>query len=178
MLSKNGGKNFPPIAIIVTKYDLCNRDTDQDEIRKVLEKSFSPLFQRNDTFIVIVPVSLGSDLQDDDSRGKFQPINLHLPIYMGIWFALKKYIKARKENILQLQTNISAYKDLIKDEEGSFFLWRSDDNIKLWRQRKSECESRLAHLQSEIDAMKESSKSLERELYSVKFTFINGRWRK
>lgn len=178
MLSKNGGKNFPPIAIIVTKYDLCNRDTNQDEIREILEKSFSPLFQRNDTFIVIVPVSLGSDLQDDDSRGKFQPINLHLPIYMGIWFALKKYIKDREESIKRLQKDISNYRDLIKDEESSFFLWRSDDSIKRWQQRKSECESRISQLQSEIDAVKESYNSLERELYSVKFTFINGRWHK
>ena len=86
---KNRGRKFPPIALIITKFDLCNRETDEEEILEVLQCSFSPLFERNDTFIVIVPVSLGSDLQDDDSRGKFSPINLHLPIYMGIWFALK-----------------------------------------------------------------------------------------
>lgn len=178
MLSKNNGRKFPPIALIVTKYDLCNRDTDEDEIREILEKSFSPLFQRNDTFIVIVPVSLGSDLQDDDSRGKFNPINLHLPIYMGIWFALRAYIKDREENIKQLKKDISNYENLIKDEKNSFFLWRSDDNIEHWRQRKSECESRIAQLKSAINAMKKSYANLEHELYSVKFTFINGRWRK
>ncbi|MBQ7454535.1 MAG: hypothetical protein IJS69_05760 [Selenomonadaceae bacterium] len=178
LLNKNSGRKFPPIALIVTKYDLCNRDTDEDEIRVILEKSFSPLFQRKDTFIVIVPVSLGSDLQDDDSRGKFNPINLHLPIYMGIWFALKKYIKDREASIKSYRENISYCDKKIAEEQGSFFLFRDDKKINRLSNDRVNSESKIRQLQSELDDMKKSYANLEHELYSVKFTFINGRWRK
>ena len=46
LTNKNRGKKFPPIALIITKFDLCNRETDEEEIREILEKSFSPLFER------------------------------------------------------------------------------------------------------------------------------------
>ncbi|MBR1807222.1 MAG: hypothetical protein IJ774_12665 [Selenomonadaceae bacterium] len=175
---KNRGRKFPPIALIITKYDLCNRETDEEEILEVLQGSFSPLFERDDTFIVIVPVSLGSDLQDDDSRGKFSPINLHLPIYMGIWFALKNYIADLKRQIEVDKRTISNYNEMIRDEQDRFFLFKSNDKILSWRNRISENESEIRRLQNEISAMKQSYDRLERELYSINLTFINGRRRK
>ena len=178
LLSKNSGRKFPPIALIITKYDLCNRDTDEDEIRRILKKSFSPLFQRDDTFIVIVPVSLGYDLQDNDSRGKFQPINLHLPIYMGIWFALRDYIKDRENSIKNYRENISYCDKKITEEQSSFFLFRDDKKMDRLFNDRTNSESKIAQLQSEIDTMKKSYDSLERELYNIGLTFINGRWRK
>ena len=127
---------------------------------------------------MIIPVSLGSYLQDDEYRGTFKPINLHLPIYMGIWFALKNYMQKHDEAIKLAKKDVSDYEDLIREEESSFFLFRSDDNIKLWRQAKAGRESKIRELENEVREMRKSYDRLERELYSINLTFINGRWRK
>lgn len=127
---------------------------------------------------MIVPVSLGSDLQDNDSRGKFQPINLHLPIYMGIWFALRNYIKDRENSIKNYRENISYCDKKITEEQSSFFLFRDDKKMDRLFNDRTNSESKIAQLQSEIDTMKKSYDSLERELYNIGLTFINGRWRK
>ena len=178
IMNKNSDKKFPPIALIITKFDLCNRETDEEEIIKIMEACFSPLFKRNDTFIAIIPVSLGSTLQDDECRGKFKPINVHLPIYMGIWFALKKYIKDCEKRIQSDKLTISNYETLIAEEEKSFFLFRSDDKIRSWRNRISENESEIKKLKNEIGELKKSYDRLERELYAINLTYINGKRRK
>lgn len=176
--NKNRGRKFPPIALIITKFDLCNRETDEDEIRKILENCFSPLFMRDDTFVVIIPVSLGSELQDDDYRGTFKPVNLHLPIYMGIWFALRDFMKKHEGKIQQAKREISVYNDLIREEQGSFFLFRDDKKISRLINDRSNSESKIQQLENEIREMRQSYDRLERELYSVNLTYINGRWRK
>ena len=82
-------KNFPPIVFIVTKYDMCMRDTDADEIKEIIqhEKVFGRLFKGNDTIIAVIPVSLGDTLMDDSYAGDLDPINIGLPILFGVNFA-------------------------------------------------------------------------------------------
>ena len=176
--NKNRGKKFPPVALIITKFDLCNRETHEDEIRNILENCFSPLFMRDDTFVVIIPVSLGSELQDDEYRGTFKPINLHLPIYMGIWFALRDFMKQHEREIQTHRENISYCDRKILEEQGSFFLFRDDKKIQRLHNDRSNSESYIRRLENEIREMRQSYDRLERELYSINLTYINGRWRK
>ena len=97
-LRRNKG-SLPPIVIIVTKYDMCMNDTDADEIKEIVqnEKVFGVLFERKDTFIAVIPVSLGDTLMDDNYQGDLDPINIHYPILIGINFALRNQIKKHSE---------------------------------------------------------------------------------
>ena len=87
--------SLPPTAIIVTKYDICKDDTDEEELSEIIEEAFSPFFVKNNTekVVTIIPVSIGTNIMDDDCSGKMKPLNIHLPIFMGIWFALSKKIQ-------------------------------------------------------------------------------------
>ncbi|MBR4903791.1 MAG: PTS glucose transporter subunit IIA [Selenomonadaceae bacterium] len=192
LANNNRGKKFPPVALIITKFDLCNRETDEDEIRLILEKCFSPLFERDDTFIVIIPVSLGSELQDDEYRGTFKPINLHLPIYMGIWFALRDYmrdyekqIQNERENIYKRSNEENTFSEPVRKLGKALFPFAFDvfDAVQAIRKPstsdlKQISEDKIKRLQDELNAMKKSYERLERELYSINLTYINGRWRK
>ena len=85
-----GKGSLPPIGMLITKYDICQDDTAPDEIREIVEEAFEGLFDNEDNqnFVAIIPVSLGDTLQDDEYQGDLDPLNVHLPILMGINFAL------------------------------------------------------------------------------------------
>ncbi|MBR4152013.1 MAG: PTS glucose transporter subunit IIA [Selenomonadaceae bacterium] len=93
---KKENKSLPPIGMLVTKYDMCADDTDADEVREIVEEAFEGLFSGNDTFVAIIPVSLGDTLEDDDCQGELDPLNVPLPILMGINFALIDQLKYGK----------------------------------------------------------------------------------
>lgn len=137
--------SLPPIAMLVTKYDMCAADTDADEIREIVEEAFEGLFSVNDNFIAIIPVSLGNTLEDDDCHGELEPLNVHLPILMGINFALRKQIKKlseeRIEDINRMNRELEGvdmifYKGAWQDKHVIRRMWadlqRSAD-YKLWR---------------------------------------------
>ena len=86
---------LPPTAIIITKYDVCKDDTNGEELCEIIEEAFSPFFTKNDNkkVVAIIPVSIGTNIMDNDCTGKLKPLNIHLPIFMAIWFALSKEIQ-------------------------------------------------------------------------------------
>ena len=89
-------KHLPPTAFIVTKYDECSKDTDLDELCEIIEEAFSGFFTEipgAKNITTIIPVTLGKDLTENDTKGNLKPENIHLPIFMGIWFALRDYVK-------------------------------------------------------------------------------------
>lgn len=96
---KQENKSLPPIGMLVTKYDICVDDTDPDEVREIVEEAFQGLFGGNDTFVAVIPVSLGDTLEDDNCQGDLDPLNVHLPILMGINFALIDQLKYGKQLI-------------------------------------------------------------------------------
>ena len=137
--------SLPPIGMLVTKYDMCIDDTDADEIREIVEEAFEGLFSDNDNFIAIIPVSLGNTLEDDDCHGELEPLNVHLPILMGINFTLRKQVKKlseeRIEDINRMNRELEGvdmifYKGAWQDKHAIRRMWadlqRSAD-YKLWR---------------------------------------------
>lgn len=89
-------KHLPPTAFIVTKYDECRNDTDLDELCEIIEEAFSGFFTEipgAKNITTIIPVTLGKDLTENEKKGNLKPENIHLPIFMGIWFALRDYVK-------------------------------------------------------------------------------------
>lgn len=88
--------NLPPTAFIITKYDECAKDTDLDELCTIVEGAFSGFFTEitgSKNITTIIPVTLGKSIKDDEYAGNLKPENIHLPIFMGIWFALRDYVK-------------------------------------------------------------------------------------
>ena len=137
--------SLPPIGMLVTKYDMCIDDTDADEIREIVEEAFEGLFSDNDNFIAIIPVSLGDTLEDDDCHGELEPLNVHLPILMGINFALRKQIKKLSEERIEVINRMNReleavdmifYKGAWQDKHAIRRMWadlqRSAD-YKVWR---------------------------------------------
>lgn len=121
-------------AIIITKYDLCKNDTDENELCEIIEEAFSPFFIKdNDNIkriVTIIPVSIGNNIMNNDCGGKLKPINIHLPIFMGIWFALSDKIEMYAKEIVNISSkNNEKINDLINQkarEENRFFKNRSE----------------------------------------------------
>lgn len=80
-----------PIAIVITKYDLClvRKRKEQDLIRDI-KSMFAPLFERGSGFLVAVcPVTLGVSLAKDPKAGALQPLHVHWPIMFAMWATLR-----------------------------------------------------------------------------------------
>lgn len=147
------GKKMPPVGFIVTKYDLCCSATTSEDLKKILSKAFSPFFaSRANNTVGIMPVSLGQNIAADNYHGKLRPVNVHLPIFMGIYFALcdqiktnKNYqnlidanrkdsdvrrsdISSRKNQLLSLRDRIATLRTQKYKEEDHFFDFMKDMN--------------------------------------------------
>lgn len=172
---KREGKRLPPICIIVTKFDLCV-DIYEKELREIIEESFKPLFMSNDTLVAVVPVSLGDNITDDNYKGEFDPINIHLPILFGINFALNEVISDCVDSMERKDAYINSLKAAKYDEEDSFFLWR--DNKKIDRLANS-----IYSTANEIEELYKTAKIAEKnqnsvldELGAINMLFHEGRW--
>ena len=87
---------FPPIAIVITKYDLllAHGLDSEEELCEIVQKAFNPLFgskaNKIERIITIIPISLGANISENDYSGKLKPINMDLPILFGIYFTIVK----------------------------------------------------------------------------------------
>lgn len=123
-------KKLPPIAIIVTKYDLAvkalgkaDNSENMEMLYKVIQRAFNPLFpdpsmytgdEGHTSMVGIIPVSLGSKISENNYTGRLRPINMHMPAYVGIWFMLKS-----KDN---QDTSVKKLSDEIEDSGIKFWL--------------------------------------------------------
>ena len=80
-----------PVAIVITKYDLCHH-RDKDEIIADVKKLFQALFTPNSGWLVMIcPVSLGKELCDDPDNGNIIPVNVHLPVVFAVYSQLRAH---------------------------------------------------------------------------------------
>lgn len=134
----DSGKKMPPVGFIITKYDLCCETTTPEELKKIIKEAFSPFFVKRENQIGIIPVSLGQNIADDNYHGKLRPQNVHLPIFMGIYFALCDEIKKNKsyrELISRNEQDIRNRKDKISS--GQRELLDLKERISALRRRKA-----------------------------------------
>ncbi len=105
-ISEYAGENgkLPPIVIVLTKFDIAMKalstiTNDPEEfVNTVIKKAFNMLFPDTsrfrdednsfDSFVSIVPVSLGKHISDDNYSGRLRPIGMEFPAFIGIWFLL------------------------------------------------------------------------------------------
>ena len=173
---KKEDKILPPIGIIITKYDLCNGHTDQNELKEIMEEVFAPLFLDDDTFVAIIPVSLGATLQDDSYSGDLEPLNIHRPILLGIQFALISMLWCGKYLIDNAKEERARYQWLKEDEEDSFFLWRSDDKIRSYANKIAEIDDDIGLTRQVAKYLKKSLSRINNQLEPVNMIFANGSW--
>jgi len=180
---KKTNNQLPPTAIIVTKYDMCKDDTDEDELKEIIEEAFSPFFVKDDDdikrIVTIIPVSIGNNIMNDDCSGKLKPINIHLPIFMGIWFALSTKIQ---DKAFEIQNKSNANKKKITDlvqqkayQENKFF--KKKDEIKRLAQEIKDAEAKndkqSVELKNLISMMENNSDKLLKELDKIPYVYVN-----
>ena len=133
------------MSMSVANYTVVATDPDADEVREIVEEAFEGLFASNDIFVAIIPVSLGETIEDDDWQGELEPFNVHLPILMGINFALRAQVKKHSEehieDIIRINRELEDVemiyaKGAWQDKRGIRQIWgdlqRSADH-KVWR---------------------------------------------
>lgn len=134
----NERKKLPPIAIVVTKYDLAvkalgktNNEENMQLLYKVIQRAFNPLFpdpsvyMGDDSYasmVGIIPVSLGWRISEGGYTGRLRPINMHLPAYVGIWFMLKNSQNGQETPVNRLADEIedSGVKFWLNGQNGKF----------------------------------------------------------
>jgi GTPase SAR1 family protein len=80
-----------PVAIVITKYDLCHH-REREEIIADVKKLFQALFTPNSGWLVMIcPVSLGRDLGEDPDNARIVPVNVHLPLVFAVYSQLRTY---------------------------------------------------------------------------------------
>ena len=179
---KDEGKGgLPPIGMLITKYDICQDDTDPDEIRKIVEDAFEGLFgeEDNQNFVAVIPVSLGDTLQDDEYQGDLDPINIHLPILMGIQFALIDMLYGAKLFIEEQRKNLdwARKQKRIEDDRWGITRWffggYDPDDLQKGIVEK---EQDIRDIRQVAKYFTKSLKRMNRELEKVDMIFANGSW--
>ncbi|CAD5990457.1 hypothetical protein PCC9214_05801 [Planktothrix tepida] len=80
-----------PVAIIITKYDLCNHRFKRGIIEDV-KQIFQPFFTPDSSWLTMIcPVSLGKTLVKDTEYSTIEPVNVHLPIIFAIYSVLRNH---------------------------------------------------------------------------------------
>ena len=166
---------FPPIAMIVTKYDLCATDTNEDEIKEILTKSFS-FFERDDVFIAVIPVSIGENIEDDNYSGDLDPLNVHLPILLGINFALIRILELGRALIREYKARIENAELIKTSEEMSFFLWRNNKVIDEMKSYIKDAKQDIANIKEIAKYFKKSINRINDDLEEITMIFANGVW--
>ena len=176
---KAEGQGLPPIGMLVTKYDMCEDDTDADEVREIVEDAFEGLFGGNDTFVAIIPVSLGDTLEDDNYQGDLDPLNVHLPILMGINFALIDQLHYGKWLIEDQRKRVNDLHEWKRYEDDRwaitrwFFGGRDPDDI---QNDIRELESIIQDNRQIVGYFKKSLKRMNRELSAIDMIYYKGAW--
>lgn len=88
---KPDSQNPFPVALIITKYDLCHH-RNKEEILGDVKKLFQALFTPNSGWLVMIcPVSLGRELCDNPDNASIVPVNAHLPVVFAVYSQLRAY---------------------------------------------------------------------------------------
>ncbi len=198
---------LPPTAVLIIKYDKCKNDTTPEEIEEIVRQSFSAFFEKDigestsKKILSIIPVSIGLNIDDTDYSGNLEPINIHLPIFFGIYFALNEKIDALlntkektnniaslKEEIASLTRDISQKEKECDNEKSSFFLWRNDKKIdalereinlskKIQKEKSNEKDENyrlLNYINAQLAVSNEYITRLRKELKKIPLVFIDG----
>jgi GTPase SAR1 family protein len=148
-----------PVAIIITKYDLCHH-REREAIIADVKKLFQALFTPNSGWLVMIcPVSLGRDLGDDPDNAKIVPVNVHLPVVFAVYSQLRSYgLKLKSDRDRQVSEREAA------QQKNPLFQIIKANQLK-------EQTIQLETTKAEIVAVEENMKLLSQELQQVSLYF-------
>lgn len=126
-------EKLPPIVFVVTKMDLLKKyNVSDNEIANLIKSYFDFAFTKGTTNY-IVGVTLGEDISDDGNKGKFKPINMHIPVLIGSYHEFyNRYIILKNdiENAnWQFEKDISRKESMADKEERKWKIFRSESYI-------------------------------------------------
>lgn len=185
----NNKHKLPPIAIVITKYDLCNDDVKKEEdLIEIIEEAFSSLFLddgEHKKIVTIIPVSIGNNINNESYHEKLKPLNIQLPIFMGIIFALKNELKKLYKNKLNYNNNyddkIKSIQNEIDDEKWWWECLQDKDKIRSLEENLEQIKEikyiemkERDRLNNLIQSVKNSQERLLKELDKIPYIFVNG----
>lgn len=156
---KPAPQNPFPVAIIITKYDLCHH-RDKDEIIADVKKLFQALFTPNSGWLVMIcPVSLGKELSDNPDKASIIPVNVHVPVVFAVYSQLRVYdLKLKEQRDYQNQAV-----DAIKQQNPLIQILKTS--------QLREQNAQIEHSKIEIAAVEENMKLLSQELQQASLYF-------
>jgi GTPase SAR1 family protein len=90
-----------PVVIVITKYDLCRRRP-KLEIVGDIKQLFGVFFEKGTGWpVMICPVTLGMDLENNLNSGLIVPVNVHLPLVFAIYSEVMKEAYEAQERLEQ-----------------------------------------------------------------------------
>ena len=148
-----------PVAIVITKYDLCHH-RDKDEIIADVKKLFQALFTPNSGWLVMIcPVSLGKELCDNSDNANIIPVNVHLPVVFAVYSQLRAHgLKLKHQR--DRQTMVV---DTIKHQNPLIQLFKAS--------QLREQTTQLETSKTEIATVEENMKLLSQELQQASLYF-------
>ena len=169
---------LPPTAIIVTKWDLCAKDVNNDDLAVILKDAFSPLFIETNNinrFVTVLPVSLGKNIAKRNNRGRLAPHNIQMPIFMGIWFSLYE-LSIRLTDIIDFkERQIRLLEQKRSKEQKSFFLFRNRKKIDSLTKNAENKKWEIVKEKEQLEKAIKHSDLLLKELQNkVKLAYYNG----
>jgi GTPase SAR1 family protein len=150
-----------PIAIVITKYDLCQHREKQEVIEDI-KKLFQALFTPDSGWLVMIcPVSLGTELSNDRDSGSIVPVNVHLPIVFAVYSQIRAYGIELKERRNQIYENLEASK-------------KNNPLVKFFKNREIQDKAiQLQDCEVSLATVEENMQLLARELQQVSL-FLSG----
>lgn len=148
-----------PVAIVITKYDLCHH-RDKDEIIADVKKLFQALFTPSSGWLVMIcPVSLGKELCDDPDNANIIPVNVHLPVV----FAVYSQLRAHGLKLKHQRDHQTIVVDAIKQQNPLIQLFKAS--------QLREQTTQLETSKTEIATVEENMKLLSQELQQASLYF-------
>ena len=171
---------LPPVVFVITKSDLCKHFVSDSELTTLVKELFSPAFSDN-TISYMCAISLGDDISEDEYKGRFRPINVHLPFFLGCYHeyvAQYQILKADVEDSnWQLEKEKRQALNAAEKENKKFFIFKNDEFINARREAAKTAKKFIDENNNLVGATKKMAtifgKRLEQESDSFK-CFKNG----
>ncbi len=151
-------EKLPPIVFIVTKADLLKKyNVSDSEITDLIKGHFKSAFSKGNTNY-IVGVTLGENISDDGNKGKFKPVNMHIPVLIGSYHEFyNRYIILKNdiENAnWQFEKDISRKESMADKEERKWKIFRNETYINNCRNSIQDCRNGIKDNNKLLDTNK------------------------
>lgn len=135
----------PPIIFIVTKSDVIMKNYPYEDAAdistRIIKKAFKQYFSEVldnvglHNIVSIIPVRLGQEYYKNENQGGYNPVNVQIPLFIGLYFLLEYNVKRiRQSDKVDIPKKLNAQKRLkAKLEEYHTKSKDTDDSQKVYK---------------------------------------------